>query len=67
MLIRSTLSSLPIYYLSLFSKTVFMGRGGLEKNPHLIKWAIVCPEKRKRGLGLRNFSKLNKALLCKWS
>ena len=79
-LIRSTLSSLPIYYLSLFRMSQkictrleriqrqFMWSGGsLEKKPHLVKWATVCTEKKKGGLGLRNFSRLNKALLCKWS
>ena len=79
MLIRSTLSSLPIYYLSLFrmpqkvctrledQKTVYVGRGSLKKKPHLVKWATVCTKKKKGGLGLRSFSKLNKELLCKWS
>ena len=37
------------------------------KKPHLVKWATTCTEKKKWGLGLRSFSKLNKALLCKWS
>ena len=27
----------------------------------------MCSEKRKGGIGLKNLSKLNKALLCKWS
>ena len=39
----------------------------LEKKPHLVNWATVCTEKRKGGLGMRSFSKLNKALFCKWS
>ena len=79
-LIRSTLSSLPIYYLSLFcmpqkictrleriQRQFLWGGGRLEKKPHLVKWATVCTKKKKRGLGLRNFFKLNKAFLCKWS
>ena len=79
-LIRSTLSSLLIYYLSLFrisqkictrleriQRKFLWGGGSLEKKPHLVKWAIVCTEKKKGGLGVRNFSRLNKALLCKWS
>ena len=79
-LIHSTLSSLPIYYLSLFriSQKIctrlekiqgqfLWGGGSLEKKPHLVKWATVCTKKKKGGLGLRNFSRLNKALLCKWS
>ena len=41
--------------------------GSLEKKPHLFKWATVCTKKKKWGLGVRNFSRLNKVLLCKWS
>ena len=79
-LIRSTLSSLPIYYLPLFrmsqkvwnrleriQRQFMWGRGSLEKKPHLVKWATTCTEKKKGGLGLRNFSGLNKAFLCKWN
>ena len=32
-----------------------------------MSWATVCTNKRKGGLGLKSFSKMNKALLCKWS
>ena len=39
----------------------------LKKKPHPVKWASVCSEKKKGGLGLRKLSRLNKALLCKWS
>ena len=35
--------------------------------PHLVKWAIIYLDKRKGGLGVRSFSTLNRALLCKWS
>ena len=79
-LIRKTLSSIPIYYLSLFcmpqkvcarleriQRQILCGGGSLEKNPQLVKWVTVCTEKKKWRLGLRSFSKLNKALLCKWS
>ena len=78
-LIQSTLSSLPIYCLSLFRLSVsicsrlekiqreFMWSGGsLVKKTHLVNWKTVCTEKKKGGLGLRRFSILNKALLCKW-
>ena len=27
----------------------------------------MCTDKRKGGLGIKSFSKMNKALLCKWS
>ena len=78
-LIRSTLSSLPIYFLSLFrmSKLVcsrlekiqrdfLWGGGNLERKPHLVNWKTVCLEKSRGGLGVRGLSKMNKALLCKW-
>ena len=44
-----------------------MGRGALEKKRHLVRWKTVCMEKDKGGLGIRNLSLLNKALLCKWN
>ena len=37
------------------------------KKPHLVKWAIVCSNKRKGGLGVRCLSKINRAFLGKWS
>ncbi|RVW15967.1 mRNA-capping enzyme [Vitis vinifera] len=43
------------------------GVGALEKRPHLVKWTVVCSHKKKGGLGIRNLSILNRALLCKWS
>ncbi|RVX09363.1 Transcription initiation factor TFIID subunit 1 [Vitis vinifera] len=44
-------------------------RGGrtLDHKPHLVKWTVVCGDKKKGGLGVKNLSVLNKALLCKWS
>ena len=78
-LIQSTLSSLPIYCLSLFRMPVsicsrlekiqreFLWSGGsLVKKIHLVNLKTVCTEKKKGGLGLRRFSILNKALMCKW-
>ena len=41
------------------------GGGALEKKPHLVKWDIVCLDKRKGGLGVRSLNSLNKALR-KW-
>ena len=79
-LIRSTLSSMPIYCMSLFhmprsvslrleriQRDFLWGGGALERMPHLVEWSIVCLDKRKSGLGVRNLALLNKALLCKWS
>ena len=79
-LIRSTLSSVLVYYLSLFrvpkvvcerlkriQREFLWGGGNLEKKPHLVNWKIICIEKKKGGLGVRSLSLLNKTLLCKWS
>ena len=79
MLIKSTLSSLFIYFMSLFviPKRVaarlekmhrdFLWEGGeLEKKLHLVNWSIVCLEKQNGGLGFRSLSLFNKALLGKW-
>ena len=38
----------------------------MDKKPHLVKWSMVCANKRNGGLGVRDLSILNKALLCKW-
>ena len=78
-LIRSTLSSLPIYFLSLFrmpklvcsrlekiQRDFLWGGSNLERKPHLVNWKTVCLEKSRGGLGVRGLSKMNKALLCKW-
>ena len=79
-LIRSTLSSLPIYYLSLFrmphkvctklemiQRQFLWGGSDLDKKISLVSWATVCSDKSKEGIGIKSFSKMNKALLCKWS
>ena len=39
----------------------------LVHKPHLVRWKLVCLEKRKGCLGVRNLSLMNIALLCKWS
>ena len=78
-LIRSTLSSLPIYFLSLFrmpkivwarlekiQRDFLWGGGNLESKPHLVNWNSVCQEKSRGGLGVRGLSLMNQALLCKW-
>ncbi|KAJ9680532.1 hypothetical protein PVL29_019761 [Vitis rotundifolia] len=79
-LIRSSLASMPTYLMSLMRmprvvklrlekiQRDFLWEGGaLEKKPHLIKWGIVCSHKKKGGLGIRDLTTLNRALLCKWS
>ena len=79
-LIRSSLSSLPIYHLSLFraplkvcarleriQRQFLWGGSDLVKKVSLVSWATVCTEKRKGGMGIKSFSKMNKALLSKWN
>ena len=79
-LIRSTLSSMPIYLMSLFylprkvrlrlekiQRDFLWGGGALNQKPHLVRWNLVCLEKRKGGLGVRNLTLMNSALLCKWN
>ena len=43
------------------------GGGALNHKPHLVNWSVCCMEKLKGGLGIKNLSILNKALLGKWS
>ena len=79
-MIKSTLLSLPIYFLSLFvisqkvyarlekiQRNFLWGGGVLEKKPHLVNWSLVCIDMKERGLGIRGLVALNKALLGKWS
>ncbi|KAL6322779.1 hypothetical protein AAG906_019048 [Vitis piasezkii] len=79
-LIRSTLSSLPVYFMSLFllprkvrmrlekiQRDFLWGGGALDQRPHLVRWNLVCLERKKGGLGVRNLALMNKALLDKWN
>ena len=43
------------------------GRSDHDKKISLVKWAAVCTDKRKGGIGIKSFSNMNKALLNKWS
>ncbi|RVW40616.1 hypothetical protein CK203_079178 [Vitis vinifera] len=46
----------------------FLWKGGaLEQRPHLVRWNLVCLERKKCGLGVRNLALMNKALLGKWN
>ena len=78
-LIKSTLSSLPSYYLSLFPLPMAVARrleklqrdflrGGMgEKHKfHLVNWNQVCSPIKYGGLGIRKLSVFNKALQGKW-
>jgi hypothetical protein len=78
-LIKSTLSSLPTYFLSFFTIPVSVANrlerlqmnflwGGIVEEPklHLVGWDIVCSPIKYGGLGVQNLVNFNEALLGKW-
>ncbi|KAG2711915.1 hypothetical protein I3760_04G100300 [Carya illinoinensis] len=77
-LIKSTLSNIPTYFLSLFPLPVGVANrmdrifraflwGGMEneKKLHLLKWDMICTPLSLGGLGIRKLKTFNKALLGK--
>ena len=77
-LIKSVLSSIPTYFMSLFKIPVgvalnieklqrgFLWGDGLEKRKvHAVKWEKVCLSKDYGGLGIERVVVKNKALLAK--
>jgi hypothetical protein len=81
-LIKSTLSNLPTYMMSLFPIPALVakriekiqrdflwgGGGGMndENKLHLVEWDKVCSPLDEGGLGIRNIRRFNQALLGKW-
>ncbi|KAG6649906.1 hypothetical protein CIPAW_06G006500 [Carya illinoinensis] len=78
-LIKSTLSNLPTYFLSLFPlpagvgnmiekiiRTFLWGALGEEKKFHLVSWKTVCAPITQGGLVVCHLRTSNKALLGKW-
>ena len=78
-LLKSTLSSLPTYFLSLFTipasvaqrieklqRNFLWGGIGDEMKYHLVRWDQVCSPMDCGGLGVKNLTLFNKALLGKW-
>lgn len=75
---KSTLSSLPTYFLSLFpipagvaqrlekSQRVFWSGMGKETKFHLVKWSKICELIQNGGLNIRNLRRFNQAILGKW-
>jgi len=78
-LLKSTLCSLPIYYMSLFTIPTNIA-SGLEKimrdflwnsndngnGLHWLNWNEVCRPKQQGGLGIRPLRVMNEALKTKW-
>jgi hypothetical protein len=78
-LIKSTLSNLPTYMMSLFPIPALVAKriekiqrdflwGGMndETKLHLVEWDKVCSPLDEGGLGIRNIRRFNQALLGKW-
>ena len=78
-LLKSNLSNLPIYFMSLFvipkkvrirleiiQKDFLWGGLGDRSKIHLVNWSDVCKAKNFGGLGIRRLHNLNQALLEKW-
>ncbi|CAL5404505.1 unnamed protein product [Camellia sinensis] len=78
-LIKSTLSSLPVYFLSLFKmpegvakefekiEAAFLwGSNDLKRKVHLVKWGKVTKSLNQGGLGIRRIRDMNACLLLKW-
>lgn len=75
-LIKSVLSSIPVYHLSYFALSekeakkcdsiianFFWGNHQNPKTPHMLAWTKICQPKQNGGLGIRAFGDFNKALL----
>jgi hypothetical protein len=78
-LLKSTLSNLPTYDLSLFPNLVGVANhldklqrdflwGGIgdEAKFHLVNWNMICTPLHSGGLRVHNFIQFNRALLEKW-
>jgi hypothetical protein len=77
-LLNSILSSILLYYLSLFRIPVwclnkidkirrdFLWAGVDSKKYSLVRWSIVCSPKQFGGFGVLNLKYMNLSLLAKW-
>ena len=78
-LIKSVLSAIPLYYLSLFKaleevcksiiriqRRFLWGWGKEKRSISWVSWKEVCNEREEGGLGIKEIRKFNCALLAKW-
>ena len=78
-LIKSTLSNFPTYFLSLFlipaevakriekiQRNFLWGSTKEVAKFHLVKWEVICSPYSHGGLAIKNLRKFNEALLGRW-
>ena len=78
-LIKFVLTSVPLYYLSLFRAPVMVcrsitriqmrflwGWGKAKETLSWVSWKMLCKSREEGGLGLRDVHNFNLALLAKW-
>ncbi|KAK3206963.1 hypothetical protein Dsin_021009 [Dipteronia sinensis] len=78
-LIKSVLSSIPTYFMSIFKMPVgvakrieklqrlfFWGDGAAKKKLHTVDWNTICKSKANGGLGIGHILVKNTSLLAKW-
>ena len=78
-LIKSVLSSIPTYFMSVFGipvgvakeieklqRSFFWGDGSEKRKIHAVSWDNLCKSKRNGGLGIGKIQDKNKSLLAKW-
>ncbi|KAK3213081.1 hypothetical protein Dsin_017787 [Dipteronia sinensis] len=67
-LIKSVLSSISTYYMSVFkvSRSFFWGDGVEKRKVHAVDWGTICKRKSHGGLGIGRVLDINRSLLAKW-
>ena len=78
-LVKSVLTSIPLFYLSVFrapssvckriasiQRRFIWAWGDDHKRISWVRWGKVCKDKEEGGLGVKDISLFNSALLAKW-